>query len=110
MLETVTENVFGKKMLSLKPLAQQQVSTSDSKLGFLADTAAGAGLTTTYAAMIQAAFAPKYWNNTTEKVVFDANGIPSFQPGPAATAISEEFLNPKSRICDSIMACTESAG
>lgn len=72
---------IGKKMLSLKPLAQQEVMVSDSVLGFLADTAAGAGLTTTYAAMIQAAFPAKYWNNTTEKVTFDANGIPSFQPG-----------------------------
>jgi cytochrome c peroxidase len=72
---------IGKKMLSLTPLAQQAVSPSDSKLGFLADTVAGAGLTTTYAAMIQAAFPAQYWNNTTEKVTFDANGIPSFQPG-----------------------------
>ncbi len=71
----------GKKMLSLTPLAQQQVSTTDSRLGFLADTAGGAGLTTTYAAMIQAAFPAEYWNNTTEKVIFDADGIPSFQPG-----------------------------
>ncbi len=82
---------IGKKMLSLKPLAQQQVSTSDSKLGFLADTVAGAGLTTTYAAMIQAAFPAKYWNNTTQKVVFDANGIPSFQPGPADPLNTNEY-------------------
>jgi cytochrome c peroxidase len=33
---------IGKKMLSLKPLAQQQVSTTDSRLGFLSDTVAGA--------------------------------------------------------------------
>jgi len=82
---------LGKKMLSLKPLAQQQVSTSDSKLGFLADTVAGAGLTTTYKAMIEAAFDPKYWNNTTEKVVFDAGGIPSFLPGPADPLNTSEF-------------------
>lgn len=72
---------IGKKMLSLTPLAQQKVSSTDSVLGFLADNVAGAGLTTTYAALIQAAFAPQYWNNTTQKVVFDAGGIPSFQPG-----------------------------
>ncbi len=72
---------IGKKMLSLKPLAQQRVSASDSVLGFMADNVAGAGITTTYAALIQAAFAPKYWNNTTQKVVFDANGIPGFQAG-----------------------------
>jgi cytochrome c peroxidase len=72
---------IGKKMLSLKPLAQQAVSPTDSRLGFLADTVTGAGLTTTYADMIQAAFPPQYWNNTTEKVTFDASGMPSFQPG-----------------------------
>ena len=31
--------------------------------------------------MIQAAFPARYWNNTTQKVIFDADGIPSFQPG-----------------------------
>ena len=74
----------GKKMLSLRPLAQQAVSSSDSKLGFLADNGVGGtgtGLITTYTAMIQAAFPAKYWNNTSEKVVFDANGNPSFVPG-----------------------------
>ncbi len=80
----------GKKMLSLKPLAQQQVSTSDSRLGFLADTVAGGGLTTTYAAMIQAAFPAKYWNNTSEKVVFDADGIPSFLPWDGVTPLTTD--------------------
>ncbi len=72
---------IGKKMLSLKPLGQQQVSPSDSVLGFLADTTTGAGLSTSYAAMIQAAFWPEYWDNTSEKVLFDADGNASFQPG-----------------------------
>jgi cytochrome c peroxidase len=75
---------IGKKMLSLRPLAQQAVSSSDSKLGFMAD-ASGTGLNTTYAAMIQAAFPAKYWNNTAEKVVFDANGNASFQSGMPLT-------------------------
>ena len=82
---------LGKKMLSLKPLAQQQVSTTDSRLGFLSDTVAGTGLTRTYKAMIEAAFAPRYWNNTTEKVTFDANGIPSFSAGPADPLNTNEF-------------------
>jgi len=82
---------LGKKMLSLKPLAQQQVSTSDSRLGFLSDTVAGAGLTTTYKAMIEAAFPAKYWNNTTQKVVFDAEGNPSFLPGPADPLNTNEY-------------------
>ena len=78
----------GKKMLSLEPLAQQAVSTTDSRLGPLADTADGAGLNTSYEAMIQAAFPPRYWNNTTQKVVFDAEGIPSFQPWDGVTPLT----------------------
>ena len=73
----------GKKMLSLEPLAQQAVSTSDSRLGGLVDPADGAGLTTSYAAMIQAAFPPQYWNNTTQHVTFDASGNPTIVAGAA---------------------------
>jgi cytochrome c peroxidase len=80
----------GKKMLSLEPLAQQQVSATDSRLGPLADTADNAGLTTSYAAMIQAAFPPRYWNNTSEKVTFDAEGIPSFQPWDGVSALTTD--------------------
>ncbi len=81
----------GKKMLSLRPLAQQQVSGSDSKLGFLSSGApGGTGLNTTYAAMIRAAFPSQYWNNTTQKVVFDAEGIPSFQPWDGVTPLTTD--------------------
>ncbi len=83
---------LGKKMLSLRPLAQQQVSSTDSRLGFLsAGAPGGTGLNTTYKVMIENAFAPKYWNNTTEKVVFVANGIPSFLPGVADPLNTNEF-------------------
>ena len=76
---------LGKKMLSLRPLAQQQVSPTDSTLGFLSQGApGGTGLNTSYKDMIEAAFAPQYWNNTTDHVTFDANGIPSFVVGQAA--------------------------
>ncbi len=82
---------IGKKMLSLRPLAQQQVSASDSRLGFLSLGApGGTGLNTTYAAMIQAAFPPRYWNNTTQKVTFDADGIPSFQPWDGVTPLTTD--------------------
>ncbi len=82
---------IGKKMLSLRPLAQQQVSDSDSKLGFLSQGApGGTGLNTTYATMIKAAFPAKYWNNTTEKVTFDANGIPSFEPWDGVTPLTTD--------------------
>ena len=82
----------GKKMLSLRPLAQQQVSASDSRLGFLSSGApGGTGLNTTYAAMIQAAFPARYWNNTTEHVVFDASGNPTIVPGPADPLDTDQF-------------------
>ncbi|MFQ5469488.1 MAG: cytochrome c peroxidase [Gammaproteobacteria bacterium] len=72
---------IGKKMLSLKPLGQQAVSGSDSLLGGIADTGAGTGLTVTYEQLIQAAFAPRYWNNTSQKITYDASGNPVFQAG-----------------------------
>src|ERR1051326_6759909 len=59
---------LGKKMLNLTPLARQHVDSTDSVLGGLA--AGGQGLTTTYQAMIMAAFKPEYWNST---AVVDAN-------------------------------------
>ena len=51
---------MGKKMLTLTPLAKQQVSLTDSVLG---SYSAGTGLNTTYVAMIQAAFQPKWWSS-----------------------------------------------
>ena len=73
----------GKKMLSLKPLAQQAVDPDDSVLGALAD--AGTGLTMSYADLIKAAFPAKYWDNTAQYVTFDVNGIPSFTTGTPTT-------------------------
>jgi len=52
----------GKKLLATKPLGLQKVSAQDSVLGPVADPTAG--LTTTYGAMIQAAFKPQWWNST----------------------------------------------
>jgi len=52
---------LGRKLLPAKPLALQKVDPADSVLGALADTA-GKGLKTTYTAMIQKAFQPKWWN------------------------------------------------
>jgi cytochrome c peroxidase len=53
---------LGRKLMTVKPLGLQAVATSDSVLGAYA--AAPKGLTTTYKAMIQAAFKPKWWNTT----------------------------------------------
>ncbi len=60
---------MGKKMLTLTPLALQQVATDDSVLGSLS-AMPNNGLTSNYISMIQAAFQPKWWNSG---VVVDAN-------------------------------------
>jgi cytochrome c peroxidase len=53
---------LGRKLMTVKPLGLQQVASTDSVLGLYAGTPTG--LTTTYKAMIQAAFKPKWWNTT----------------------------------------------
>jgi cytochrome c peroxidase len=60
---------LGKKMLSLRPLAEQKVSSSDSALGPLT-AGVSTGLNTTYAAMIKAAFRSEFWDST---AIVDAN-------------------------------------
>jgi len=53
-----------RKLLLRKPLGLQQVSAADSVLGTLADSPTG--LRTSYAALIQQAFTPKWWNSTAQ--------------------------------------------
>jgi cytochrome c peroxidase len=53
---------MGKKMLTLAPLALQQVASDDSVLGPLS-AAPNNGLTTDYVSMIKAAFQDKWWNS-----------------------------------------------
>ena len=72
----------GKKMLSLRPLAQQKVHPQDSVLGPLANTVAGTGLTASYAEMIRKAFPPRFWKNTSWHVIYLPDGSAQFQPGP----------------------------
>jgi len=54
----------GAKLLLRKPLGFQAVSTNDSVLGPIADIKAGAGLTQSYASLIQKSFKPVWWNST----------------------------------------------
>jgi cytochrome c peroxidase len=57
---------LGRKLLSLRPLADQQVATDDSVLGVYRD-ASGRGLRAVdanYAALIRAAFLPAWWSAT----------------------------------------------
>jgi cytochrome c peroxidase len=51
---------LGHKMLAARPLVNQSVATTDSVLGKYRHPF-GAGLNTTYAAMIKAAFQPEFW-------------------------------------------------
>jgi cytochrome c peroxidase len=72
---------IGKKMLTVTPLALQQVAPDDSVLGSLS-AAPGNGLNTTYVSMIQAAFLPKWWSSS---VVVDANSSILFNGTPQNT-------------------------
>ena len=68
---------IGKKLLGLRPLGQQMVEATDSVLGPWARKTprwARPGLSTTYTKMIQAAFAPKYWNVQNQVVAIDSAG------------------------------------
>lgn len=68
---------MGKKMLhpNIRVLAKQVVSPSDSVLGSMVDSS-GKGLSTTYRSLIQTAFRPEYWSNTSQFVNLDVNGSP----------------------------------
>src|SRR4030095_6052703 len=64
---------LGAKLLALKPLGLPTVSPSDSGLGSLA--APAGGLNTTYAALIQKAFQPRWWNSA-KTVKIGARQVP----------------------------------
>jgi cytochrome c peroxidase len=64
--------MVGRKLLSLTPLGRQVVDPTDSVLGPLANRS-GTGLTTSYAALIKAAFQSKLWRG--ENVVLDSVGV-----------------------------------
>ncbi len=72
---------LGRKLLSVRALALQHVSPDDSLLGQTRDLVAHGqkGLNTTYRALVQKAFAPKYWRNLARVRVTDA-GTPVIDP------------------------------
>ena len=53
---------IGKKLLSVRPLASQEVSKNDSLLGNMADSS-GRGLKTNYADLIKQAFQSDWWDS-----------------------------------------------
>ncbi len=73
----------GRRMMSLRPLATQDVAPDDSQLGSLVHPS-GQGLTLSYARMIRMAFKPQYWagrgtysidtSSSSPTLVMDANG------------------------------------
>jgi cytochrome c peroxidase len=72
---------LGKKMLSLAPLAQQQVAIDDSVLASYSKYP-NPGLSTSYAALIQAAFQPQWWNSA---AIVDTSGNVIVSPTPGST-------------------------
>jgi len=84
---------IGKKMLSLLPLAKQTVSPLDSVLGALANLVPPKGLlpAVSYASMIQAAFQPQYWNNTTQMVTYALDGTATISPRPPGPLSTNQF-------------------
>lgn len=82
---------LGRKMLSLQPLAKQQVSSSDSVLSGLRHPS-GRGLSSTYADMIKAAFKSEFWDNTSQTVTFGAPGKITGKISPDSS--SRTTINP----------------
>jgi cytochrome c peroxidase len=71
---------LARKILPLRPLAGQAVSSSDGALGLLS-RAPGKGLNATYGGMVQAAFRPELWNNASQRVDVSPAGALSFSAG-----------------------------
>src|SRR5919198_838147 len=91
---------IGKKMVSLQPLAKQEVDPTDSVLGPFGsgggdDDGTDAarprrGLRGTYASLIRAAFRPEWWGS--DKIIkVDANGSPIFLDHPHRSLAEDEY-------------------
>src|SRR4051794_2408837 len=79
---------IARKLTSLQPLGEQNVSTSDSVLGPYAD-ASGKGLRVSYADLIEQAFAPRWWGSTL--VVKNPGANQTFVPAPTGALPSNEI-------------------
>ncbi|MFH1596611.1 MAG: cytochrome c peroxidase [Pseudomonadota bacterium] len=100
---------IGKKMLTLRPLAKQVVHGNDSVFGpvntFYGSIPLGlnivdspTGLKNTiapeenlYVTLIKKAFKAKYWSNATQKITYDATGVPTISQVAADPANTNEF-------------------
>jgi cytochrome c peroxidase len=81
---------LGRKMLSVRPLALQQVAADDSVLANQSRWPLP-GLKSTYTALIKSAFQDEWWNANSTIVKIDANGKPSIQPKPSGNLGNDEF-------------------
>ena len=66
---------IGRKLLPARPLQEQEVHPEDSVLGTLRHES-GLGLDTTYRALVEQAFDPRYWAATKGKFGAPADGAP----------------------------------
>lgn len=80
---------LGKKMLSLRPLAQQEVHSGDSVLGGSVHSS-GLGLDTTYADMIMAAFQADYWNSN-KIIMYGSSDAPLILSHPGRSLNLDEY-------------------
>jgi cytochrome c peroxidase len=89
---------IGKRLAPARPLKKQLVAADDSVLGPLARTSAdrdrdesGArGLDTTYRALIEAAFQPKWWR-ASQIVAVQPDGTQRFRPVPGRPLQAHEY-------------------
>ena len=79
---------IARKLTSLQPLGEQNISPSDSVLGPYAD-ASGKGLRVSYADLIEQAFAPRWWGSTL--VVKNPGANQTFVPAPAGALPANEI-------------------
>jgi cytochrome c peroxidase len=79
---------IGKKLLSLQPLERQLVDSTDSVLSSLSNSPER-GLHTTYAALVQQAFAPKWWSSN--QIVTDTPSGPAIGPNPGGELAQNQF-------------------
>jgi cytochrome c peroxidase len=78
---------LAKKLFSLRPLARQEVSATDSVLGPFA--APAQGLTTSYRELVEQAFQPRWWKS--DLIVRVENATPTFVPDPGRPLAPNEF-------------------
>jgi cytochrome c peroxidase len=89
---------IGKRLAPARPLKRQLVASDDSVLGRYARTAADRGrdefgdrgLDTTYRALVEAAFQPRWWQ-AKQIVVVQPNGRLSFQATPGRPLRANEY-------------------